>query len=283
MVRLPLATLTRPSRSRIRNASRSGVRLTPSFSASSVWSSAVPGGSSWSRISCRRCEMTSSTSRLRPTDRRSISPSTTVSRSLKTALRSWRSRPGPRTGRGPAPRGRRSTSSIPSFWPLFEVLLEGVGARVEGGVDPAEAARFPAGLLALGVQRGQRRRSIWSGGSIQLLQPSPRVAARRRAAVALAADDDRRAGALDRLGQLHRAGEGDELAVVGGDLVRPQAGHRLDVVVAAGAAALVRNADGGELLGRPAEADPEVDAAAGEMVEGRRPPWPAGPGCARAG
>src|SRR5205823_5280443 len=85
---------------------------------------------------------------------------------------------------------------------------------------------------------------------------------------ALAADDDRRSGALDGLGELDRSGEGDELAVVGGDLVRPQARHGPDVVVAAGAPPLEGDPEGGELLRRPAEADAEVDTPAGEVIEG---------------
>jgi len=62
-VRLLFDVLRKPSFSRIRNASRRGVRLIPSWLARSIWSSWVPAGSSPRTIFSRSTRTTSSTSR----------------------------------------------------------------------------------------------------------------------------------------------------------------------------------------------------------------------------
>src|SRR5262249_58630645 len=92
-----------------------------------------------------------------------------------------------------------------------------------------------------------------------------RGAGERRAA--LAARDDREAAASDRLGEAADAVDAPELAVEGGDVLAPQASHQRDVLAGAVGAARERDAEGGELLAQPADANAEHEAAVGQAIE----------------
>lgn len=87
--------------------------------------------------------------------------------------------------------------------------------------------------------------------------------------VAVAADMDRHAR-LGRPGPQDAVAEVGELAMMARALLAPECAHRGDVVVGACAAALERDAERAEFLGKPADADAEDQAAAGEAVECRR-------------
>ena len=86
-------------------------------------------------------------------------------------------------------------------------------------------------------------------------------------AVAVAADEDRRARRLHRVGQADGAGEVDVAAVERGDLIGPQRAQCGEVLVGPAAPLGERDAEGGELLGQPADADPQLEAATAEVVE----------------
>ena len=83
---------------------------------------------------------------------------------------------------------------------------------------------------------------------------------------AAGADDDRHVGP-GGLGPRPRRAEGDELALVGRFLLRPQRAHRFDVLAQDGAPPVGGNVVIGELVGVPAEAGADADPAGGEVVE----------------
>jgi len=89
-------------------------------------------------------------------------------------------------------------------------------------------------------------------------------AAERR--IALAAEDDRWVRLLDRLREHAERRYPQERAVVARQRLRPERAHRGEVFAAARGAIVERDAEGLELLAQPADADAEVEPAAGEDV-----------------
>ena len=141
-------------------------------------------------------------------------------------------------------------------------------AITEGDRD-AQAGDVPAMPTAV---LGEHVQPVWHIGRGQV-EAVPAVADRCHAAqcrVRRAAHHDRDAPPSGRLGIDAHSLEPDELAVEAGDVAGPHPPHRTDVLVRARATPRERNAQRGELLGRPADADAEREPARRQDIQGCR-------------
>jgi len=239
--------------------------LTPSFSASSVCRRRLPGGSSWSRISWRRCEMTSSTS-LPAADGSQVDLTVTV------VTRGHPRPPGIALDQKlPTDVGDlgQDLEGIPVWHPRndddlvdavllgpLEELGEVVGARIETFVWIRRRLAGRGRPSHTRRRAGQRVLDVRRVGASSCFHPSPSVAARRSAAGVWPPMMTGGRGLWMGFGSCTASGERDELAVVRWRPRPSTAWSSPGLVVAAGTPAFERNAAGVELLRRPAEPQP---------------------------
>ena len=132
---------------------------------------------------------------------------------------------------------------------------------------PPGAAKDPVPARSAAVRSSVTSGATRSSGTLPPLKPSAWVTARRTAADAVAADGDGRVRRLEGPGPDEGPRHSVELAVELDGLLGPdrlQAGEEL---VGAAAALVEGHADRVVLVARPADAEPDVEAAPGDLVQ----------------
>jgi hypothetical protein len=135
------------------------------------------------------------------------------------------------------------------------------------GERDGDAQLREAAVVALALT-GQHRDPFRDRGRSQV-EAVPAVCERRDPAerrVAVATDNDRDPPAAHRLRVHAHRFESGEFAMERGDVVSPERPHRGNVLHRAPPAVRERDAERGELFGRPADAHAESQPAAGQHV-----------------